>query len=74
MSINSIIETWEQQSAEPSNSPSNKPTASPHLPIELTAKLAALQEIYPGHTQSQLASDLIAHALKQCLPDAITQH
>lgn len=70
MRIQDMINTWEQPSA-----PTNKQNISrPHFPIELAAKLAALHEIYPQKTESELASDLITHALAQMQQKSGIQH
>jgi len=70
MKIQDIIETW----GRPSASTNKENVSQPHLPIELAAKLAALHEIYPHRSESELASDLITHALAQMKKNLGIQH
>ena len=61
MSFKELLENWRETAAEPR-------TATQYLvrlPIDDAARLGALAEMFPGRTQEQLITDLLALALAE---------
>lgn len=61
MKIRELIPHWEKNDA----APRTDHAYSLRLPVYDAAKLAALEEMYPGKTQEQILSDLLAAALDE---------
>lgn len=61
MKIKDLIDHWERDAA----SPRTAQEYSVRLPVYTAAKLAALQEMYPGRTQEQILTDLLDAALTE---------
>lgn len=61
MKIKELIDHWDRNDA----SPRTRHEFSVRLPLATAAKLAALEEMYPGRTQEQLLSELLNAALSE---------
>jgi hypothetical protein len=59
METSGLQEMW----SAPENTRLTKQQFSFRLPIDVAAKLFALEELYPGRTRTQLISDLLSLAL-----------
>ena len=59
MKIKELIDHWDRNAA----SPMTEQEYSVRLPLYTAAKLAALEEMYPGRTQEQILTELLNAAL-----------
>lgn len=61
MKIRDLIDHWERNASTPLTNSEYKV----RLPLYTAAKLAALQEMYPGKSEQQLLTDLLDAALSE---------
>lgn len=61
MKIKNLIDHWERDAATPRTAREYRV----RLPLYTAAKLAALEEMYPGRTEEQILTDLLDAALTE---------
>lgn len=61
MNASNLVTVW----SAPDNSRLTAKQFSFRLPVHVAAKLAALEEMYPGRTRTQLVGDLLAAAVAE---------
>ncbi|MCS4505014.1 type 1 pili tip component [Arhodomonas aquaeolei] len=61
MKLRDLLESWEESASEPRT----RNAYCVRLPVHDAAKLAALEEMYPGRSQEQIITDLLSTALDE---------
>jgi hypothetical protein len=61
VSFKELLESWREQATAPRTAASY----AVQLPLDDAARLAALEEMFPGRTREQLITELLSEALKE---------